>query len=87
MTHMSKPTISAVNGIAVGGGMSLALAGDLVLATESEKFIMAYTQIGTSPDGSASFMLPQVVNVKRALELTLLNPTLDTREALSNGVY
>ncbi len=86
MMRMRKPTISAVNGIAAGGGMSLALAGDLILAAESARFTMAYTQIGASPDGSSSFTLPRLVGVKRALELTLLNPVLSAREAMEWGI-
>lgn len=86
MVRMAKPTITAVNGVAAGGGMSLALAGDLVLATESARFTMAYTQIGASPDGSSSFTLPRLVGVKRALELTLLNPVLTAREAMEWGM-
>jgi 2-(1,2-epoxy-1,2-dihydrophenyl)acetyl-CoA isomerase len=83
---MPKPTITAVNGVAAGGGMSLALAGDLVLATEAARFTMAYTQIGASPDGSSSFFLPRLVGVKRALELTFLNPVLSARQALEWGL-
>lgn len=86
MVRMPKPTITAVNGVAAGGGMSLALAGDLVLAAASARFTMAYTQIGASPDGSSSFTLPRLVGVKRALELTLLNPVLSAREAMEWGL-
>jgi 2-(1,2-epoxy-1,2-dihydrophenyl)acetyl-CoA isomerase len=86
MVRMAKPTITAVNGVAAGGGMSLALAGDLVLATASARFTMAYTQIGASPDGSSSFFLPRLVGVKRALELTFLNPVLSAQEAMEWGL-
>jgi 2-(1,2-epoxy-1,2-dihydrophenyl)acetyl-CoA isomerase len=86
MVRMAKPTITAVNGVAAGGGMSLALSGDLILATESARFTMAYTQIGASPDGSSSFFLPRLVGVKRALELTLLNPVLSAHEAVEWGI-
>ncbi len=86
LIRMSKPTISAVNGIAAGGGMSLSMAGDLILATESAKFTMAYTQIGASPDGSSTYTLPRLVGIKRALELTLLNPVLSAQEAKEWGI-
>jgi 2-(1,2-epoxy-1,2-dihydrophenyl)acetyl-CoA isomerase len=86
MIRMAKPTIAAVNGVAAGGGMSLALAGDLILATASARFTMAYTQIGASPDGSSSFFLPRLVGVKRALELTFLNRVLSAREAMEWGL-
>ncbi len=86
MIRMPKPVINAINGVAAGGGMSLALAGDLILATESATFTMAYTKIGASPDGSSTFTLPRLVGVKRALELTLLNPVLTAREAVEWGI-
>ncbi len=86
MIRMPKPAISAVNGVAAGGGMSLALAGDLIFATASARFTMAYTQIGASPDGSSTFTLPRLVGVKRALELTLLNPVLSGQEAMAWGI-
>lgn len=86
MVRMPKPTITAVNGVAAGGGMSLSLAGDLIVATESARFTMAYTQIGASPDGSSSFFLPRLVGVKRALELTFLNRVLSAREAMQWGI-
>jgi 2-(1,2-epoxy-1,2-dihydrophenyl)acetyl-CoA isomerase len=86
MVRMPKPTITAVNGVAAGGGMSLALAGDLILAAASARFTMAYTQIGASPDGSSSFFLPRLLGVKRALELTFLNPVLSAHEAMELGI-
>jgi 2-(1,2-epoxy-1,2-dihydrophenyl)acetyl-CoA isomerase len=86
MVRMPKPTITAVNGVAAGGGMSLSLAGDLIVATESARFTMAYTQIGASPDGSSSFFLPRLVGMKRALELTFLNRVLGAREAMEWGI-
>lgn len=86
LVHMPKPVITAVNGVAAGGGMSLSLAGDLIVAAESARFTMAYTQIGASPDGSSSFFLPRLVGVKRALELTLLNRVLSAHEALEWGI-
>src|SRR5262245_26592337 len=66
--------------------MSLSLAGDLIVATESARFTMAYTQIGASPDGSSTFFLPRLVGVKRALELTFLNRVLSAREAMEWGI-
>lgn len=56
--RMDAPLIVAVNGVAAGAGMSLALGGDFVLAAQSAKFTMAYTGIGLSPDGGSTFFCP-----------------------------
>ena len=69
LARTAKPVVMAVNGIAAGGGMSLALAGDLVVAAESAKFTMAYSRIAASPDGSSSYFLPRMIGLRRALEL------------------
>lgn len=84
--HMKKPVIAGVNGTAAGAGMSLAMMGDLVIAAESAKFTMAYTNIGLTPDGSASYFLPRLVGVKRALELAITNRVLTAREAEEWGI-
>jgi 2-(1,2-epoxy-1,2-dihydrophenyl)acetyl-CoA isomerase len=76
----------AVNGIAAGGGLSLALAGDLVIATESAKFTMAYSKIAASPDGSSSYFLPRVIGLRRSMELYFTNRVLTAREAAEWGL-
>jgi 2-(1,2-epoxy-1,2-dihydrophenyl)acetyl-CoA isomerase len=76
----------AVNGVAAGGGMSLALAGDLVVAAESAKFTMAYSKIAASPDGSSSYFLPRMIGLRRALELHYTNRVLLAREAMDWGL-
>jgi 2-(1,2-epoxy-1,2-dihydrophenyl)acetyl-CoA isomerase len=81
-----KPVIMAVNGIAAGGGMSFALAGDLVVAAESAKFTMAYSRIAASPDGSSSYFLPRLIGLRRALELHYTNRVLGAREAMEWGL-
>jgi 2-(1,2-epoxy-1,2-dihydrophenyl)acetyl-CoA isomerase len=81
-----KPVIMAVNGVAAGGGFSLALSGDLVVAAESAKFTMAYSKIAATPDGSSSYFLPRLVGVRRAMELYLTNRPLTAREALEWGM-
>lgn len=74
MARMRKPVIAAVNGAAAGGGFSLALSCDLLVAAESATFTLAYTRIGVAPDGSSTFFLPRVVGSKRALDLIARNP-------------
>ena len=86
LCRSDKPVIMAVNGVAAGGGFSLALAGDLVVAAESAKFTMAYSRIAATPDGSSSYFLPRLVGVRRALELYFTNRTLTAREALEWGM-
>src|SRR5437867_6504424 len=81
-----KPVIMAVNGIAAGGGLSLALSGDLVIATESAKFTMAYSKIAATPDGSSSYFLPRPVGLRRAMELYFTNRVLTAREAQDWGL-
>jgi 2-(1,2-epoxy-1,2-dihydrophenyl)acetyl-CoA isomerase len=76
----------AVNGTAGGGGMSPACAGDIVLASESARFTMAYTQIGLTPDGSSTYYLPRIIGLRRSLELALTNRVLSAREAETIGL-
>lgn len=84
--RMDAPVIVAVNGSAGGAGFSLCLFGDLVLASESAKFTLAYTRAGLSPDGSSSYFLPRIVGMRRALELALTNRVLSSKEALDWGI-
>lgn len=86
MIRMDAPTIAAVNGFAVGAGMSLALACDFVLATPSARFSVAYTRVGLTPDGGMSYLLPRIVGLRRALELTLTNRVLSAQEAFDWGL-
>jgi 2-(1,2-epoxy-1,2-dihydrophenyl)acetyl-CoA isomerase len=80
------PVIAAVHGAAAGAGLGLALAADLVVAGEGGRFVMAYTRSGLTPDGGTSWLLPRLVGLRRALELTLLNRTLTAAEALEFGL-
>ena len=81
-----KPVIMAVNGVAAGGGFSLALSGDLVIAAESAKFTSAYSRIAASPDGSSSYFLPRLVGLRRAMELYFTNRVLSAGEAVEWGM-
>src|SRR5262245_3238782 len=86
LARTAKPVVMGVNGVAAGGGMSLALAGDLVVAAESAKFTMAYAKIAASPDGSSSYFLPRLIGIRRALELHYTNRVLSAREAMEWGL-
>ena len=84
--HMPVPVITAVNGAAAGAGFSLAIMGDLVIAAHSASFMLAYTAIGLSPDGAATWHLPRIVGLRRAQEMLMLNRKLTADEALQWGM-
>ncbi len=84
--RMDAPVVAAINGVAAGAGMSLALATDLALAARSARFTMAYTKAGLTPDGSGSYFLPRLVGMRRAQELVLTNRELSAEDALSWGL-
>ena len=86
LTRMAAPVIAAVNGTAAGAGFSLAVAADLVIASESASFVMAYTNAGLVPDGSSTFFLPRRIGDRRARELMLTNRKLSAAEALDWGI-
>jgi 2-(1,2-epoxy-1,2-dihydrophenyl)acetyl-CoA isomerase len=86
LAALDAPVISAVRGAAAGGGMSLAIAGDIVLAAESARFTMAYTAIGFSPDGGSTWTLPRLIGWRKAAELMVLNERLDPTAARDLGL-
>jgi 2-(1,2-epoxy-1,2-dihydrophenyl)acetyl-CoA isomerase len=86
LTRMAPPVVAAVHGFAGGAGMSLAIAGDMVIAAQSARFNVAYTRVGLTPDGSLSYFLSRSIGLKRALELTLTNRMISAQEAFDWGV-
>lgn len=84
--RMDIPVINAVNGTAAGAGFSLAVTGDIVLAAESAKFTMSYTNVGLSPDGSSSYYLPRLIGVRKTQELMFTNRLLSAQEAVDWGL-
>jgi 2-(1,2-epoxy-1,2-dihydrophenyl)acetyl-CoA isomerase len=86
LVRSEAPVVIAVNGMAAGVGMSLACSGDIVIAAESARFTVAYTRMGLTPDGGASYFLSRIVGFKRALELALTNRELSSAEALDLGI-
>jgi len=84
--RMREPVIAAVNGAAAGAGFSLVCAMDYVIASETAKFTMAYTQVGLAPDGSSTYWLPRLVGNRRTLELMMTNRRLEAEEALAWGL-
>jgi len=81
-----KPVLASVHGAVAGAGLSLAAAADLAIAAEGTKFTVAYSKIGTSPDGGATHYLPRLLGARRALELMLLSDAVDAQTALRLGL-
>ena len=81
-----KPLVAAVNGVAAGVGVSLALACDLVVAAESSYFLLAFRRIGLVPDGGATWLLPRMIGKARAMELMLLGEKRPAATALDWGL-
>jgi 2-(1,2-epoxy-1,2-dihydrophenyl)acetyl-CoA isomerase len=85
-SHMDAPVITAVNGSAGGGGFSIAISGDIILASEKAKFVSAYTASALTPDGSSSYYLAKHIGLLRAKELMLTNRVLTAKEACEWGL-
>lgn len=86
LLRMDKPLITAINGAAAGAGIGLAAMGDIALAVPSASFTLAYTAIGLSPDGGASWLLPRLIGLRRAQELCLRNRKVGADEAAAIGL-
>jgi 2-(1,2-epoxy-1,2-dihydrophenyl)acetyl-CoA isomerase len=84
--QMPKPVVTAVNGPAAGAGLSLALAGDLVVAAESAYFMLAFVGIGLVPDGGASLFVPARVGFARAAEMAMLGEPVSAVKAADWGL-
>ncbi len=81
-----KPVLAAVDGVAAAGGFGLAMACDLVFASERSSFEWAYHKTGLTGAESSTFFLPRLVGLRKAMELVLLNPRLGARDALATGL-
>ena len=86
LQNLRVPTIAAVNGIAAGAGASVALACDLVIATQSASFLQAFSKIGLIPDTGGTWFLPQRVGMARAMGLALLADKLSAEKAADWGL-
>ena len=84
--RMGKPVVAAINGIAAGGGFSLALACDFRVMAESAILRQAYTSSGLSIDGGGTFTLPRLVGLARALEIAAFDQPISSAQALAWGL-
>ncbi|MDE2467090.1 MAG: enoyl-CoA hydratase/isomerase [Alphaproteobacteria bacterium] len=86
LRDLNIPLVTAVNGAAAGVGMSLALMGDIVLAARSAYFLQAFARIGLVPDGGSTWLLPRLIGLARARELSMLAEKLPAEKALEWGL-
>ena len=81
-----KPTIAAINGVATGGGLDIALACDMRLVASDAKLAETYVRMGLVPGGGGAFLLPRIVGSPKALELLLSAEAITGEEAASIGL-
>ena len=83
---IEKPIIAAVNGVAAGAGANIALACDIVIATQSSTFIQAFSKIGLVPDSGGTFFLPRLIGFQNASALMMLGDKVSATDAQSMGM-
>lgn len=87
LVHLAAPSVALVQGFAAGGGgIGLVCAADIVIASESARFLSGAARVGMAPDGGSTATLPRLVGHRRALAFTLLGQTWDAAEALAAGL-
>jgi len=83
---IEKPVVAAVNGVAAGAGVSIALCCDIVVATESASFIQAFSKIGLIPDSAGTFFLPRLVGLQKATALMMTAESISANDAEKMGM-
>lgn len=84
--NLEKPVVAAVNGVAAGAGANIALACDVVIASEAASFIQAFSKIGLIPDSGGTYTLPRLVGLQRASALMMLGDKVSAKDALAMGM-
>lgn len=84
--NIEKPIIAAVNGVAAGAGANIALACDIVVASENASFIQAFSKIGLIPDSAGTFFLPRLIGFQKASALMMLGDKIGAEEAAKLGM-
>jgi len=84
--QQSKPIICAINGPAIGVGLTMTLTMDLRIASDQARFSMRFVRMGIVPEASSTLYLPQIVGLSNALELSLTGRIIDAQEALRYGL-
>jgi 2-(1,2-epoxy-1,2-dihydrophenyl)acetyl-CoA isomerase len=85
-TDTPKPVVAAINGVAAGAGLSLALACDVRIASDASSYTMAFVKIGLVPDSGASYLLPRTVGMAEALRLSIAGERITATEARRIGL-
>jgi 2-(1,2-epoxy-1,2-dihydrophenyl)acetyl-CoA isomerase len=83
---LELPVVCAVNGVAAGAGANIALACDIVFASESASFIQSFAKIGLVPDSSGTFFLPRIVGLPRATAMMMTAEKIEARRAYEMGM-
>lgn len=86
LINLNKPTIAAVDGVAFGGGFSLAMAADVILASERARFCLVFGRIGLIPDMAMAYTLPRAIGARRAKELAFTARSFGAEEAERMGL-
>lgn len=86
LRNLEKPVITAVNGPAAGAGMSLAIAGDIVLAAKSAYFLQAFCHIGLIPDAGSTYFLPRLIGSSKAMGMAMLGDKISAEQAEQWGL-
>jgi 2-(1,2-epoxy-1,2-dihydrophenyl)acetyl-CoA isomerase len=84
--NLPKPVVAAVNGVAAGAGANVALACDIVVATQSASFIQAFSKLGLIPDSGGTFMLPRLIGWQKASAIMMLGDKISAPQAEQMGM-
>ena len=86
LADLAKPVVAGVRGAVAGAGLGVMLTADVVVASRSTKFVMAYPGIGLTPDCGVSYLVPRAIGQQRALDFALTGRVLSAAEALDWGL-